>query len=59
AQQGMTRAQWDDSLNWMTTRHGMNPLQGADRKLILDYLETHFPPATRAGGRDSSNPFLK
>lgn len=55
AQQGMTRAQWDDSLNWMTARHGMNKLDGDDRKLILDYLELHYPPATRG----SPNPFLK
>ena len=59
AQQGMTRAQWDDSLNWMTTKHGMNAIEGDDRKLILDYLEQHYPPTTRAGGRDSPNPFLK
>ncbi len=59
AQQGMTRAQWDDSLSWMTTKHGMNALEGDDRKLVLDYLEAHYPPATRAGGRDSPNPFLK
>lgn len=57
--QGMTRTQWDDSLNWMTARHGMNPLEGADRKLILDYLETHYPPTASAGGRGSPNPFLK
>jgi hypothetical protein len=55
AQQGMTRAQWDDSLNWMTTRHGMNKIEGDDRKLILDYLEQHYPPTTRG----SPNPFLK
>lgn len=59
AQQGMTRAQWDDSLSWMTTRHGMNPLEGDDRKLILDYLEAHYPPTAPAGGRGSPNPFLK
>ena len=59
AQQGMTRTQWDDSLNWMTARHGMNPLQGDDRKLILDYLEAHYPPTAPAGGRGSPNPFLK
>lgn len=59
AQQGMTRDQWDDSLNWMTARHGMNRIEGDDRKLILDYLAQHYPPTTRAGGRDSPNPFLK
>lgn len=55
AQQGMTRAQWDDSLNWMTKRHGMNPIEGDDRKLVLDYLEQHYAPTTRG----SPNPFLK
>lgn len=59
AQQGMTRPQWEDSLNWMTSKHGMNPIEGDDRKLVLDYLEQHYPPTTRAGGRDSPNPFLK
>ena len=59
AQQGMTRTQWDDSLNWMTTRHGMHALEGDERKLILNYLETHYPPSAPAGGRGSPNPFLK
>jgi mono/diheme cytochrome c family protein len=58
AQQGMTRAQWDDSLNWMTQKHGMNPLAGEDRKVVLDYLETHFPPTAQPAGRGSPNPFL-
>jgi hypothetical protein len=57
AAQGLTRAQWDDSLTWMTTRHNMADIQGADRDLILDYLEKHFPPKapSRAGGW--RNPF--
>jgi hypothetical protein len=57
AAQGMTRAQWDDSLTWMTTRHNMADIQGADRDLILDYLEKHYPPRapSRAGGW--RNPF--
>jgi len=33
AQQGQTRAQWDDTLNWMTQKHGMPPLDGDLRKL--------------------------
>jgi hypothetical protein len=56
AQQGMNRRQWDDSLAWME-RQGMPPLEGNDRKLVLDYLETVFPPRGRAGG--APNPFLK
>jgi len=57
AAQGMTRAQWDDSLTWMTKRHNMADIQGADRELILDYLEKHYPPRapSRAGGW--RNPF--
>ena len=57
AAQGLTRAQWDDSLTWMTTRHNMADIQGADRALILDYLEKTFPPKSplRAGGW--RNPF--
>ncbi|RKE69378.1 hypothetical protein [Pseudorhodoplanes sinuspersici] len=57
AQQGLTRAQWDDSLNWMTTKHGMNAIEGDDRKIILDYLEQHYPPRSKPG-RGSPNPFL-
>ncbi len=57
AAQGMTRARWDDTLTWMTTRHNMADIQGADRDLILDYLEKQFPPKapSRAGGW--RNPF--
>jgi hypothetical protein len=57
AAQGMTRAQWDDSLTWMTNRHNMADIQGSDRNLILDYLEKNFPPQapSRAGGW--RNPF--
>ena len=55
--QGMTRDRWDETLTWMTERHGMPDIQGADRNLILDYLATHHPPKapTRAGG--FKNPF--
>jgi len=52
AAQGMTRSQWDDSLTWMTNRHNMTDIQGADRDVILGYLERHYPPRapSRAGG---------
>ena len=36
AAQGMTRAQWHDSLTWMKNRHNMADIQGADRDLILE-----------------------
>ena len=55
AQQGQTRQQWDDTLNWMTKRHGMPPIDGELRKIVLDYLETTFPPRTAPGGWQ--NPF--
>ena len=59
AAQGMTRAQWDDSLSWMTTRHNMPALDGNDRKVVLDYLERTYPPRAPAGRGGWQNPFLK
>ena len=56
AQQGMTRRQWEDSLQWMTDRHGMSPLPAKDQKAVLDYLEATFPPRAPAGG-GWQNPF--
>lgn len=56
SQQGMTRAQWDETLDVMTERHKMPRLEGDERALILDYLAASFPPKTRRG---APNPFLK
>jgi hypothetical protein len=56
AQQGQTRAQWDDTLTWMTQKHGMPPMDGDFRKTVLDYLETAFPPRRAPGGWQ--NPFI-
>ena len=54
--QGMSRAQWDETLSWMTKRHNMPDIQGDDRQLILSYLEKQYPPKpARAGGW--KNPF--
>lgn len=58
AAQGMTRRQWDDSLAWMTQRHGMPALEGKERDLVLDYLETTFPPRAPASRGGWQNPFL-
>lgn len=58
AQQGLNRRQWEESLDWMTVKHGMPKLDDADRKVVLDYLETTYPPRAPAG-RGSPNPFLK
>lgn len=54
-QQGMTRERWSESLDWMTERHAMPKLEGAERDQILDYLTHAFPPRRRA----PVNPFLK
>jgi hypothetical protein len=57
AQQGQSRTQWEATLAYMTQRHSMPPLEGDDRKAVLDYLEAAFPPRTTPGGWQ--NPFLK
>jgi hypothetical protein len=57
AQQGMTRRQWEDSLQWMTDRHGMSPLPAKEQKAVLDYLEATFPPRQPAGRGGWQNPF--
>ncbi len=46
-QQGLDRDSWDESLVWMVEEQEMDSLAPEDRKLVLDYLATHF-------GRDSS-----
>lgn len=57
AQQGMNRRQWEDSLQWMTEKHGMQPLPDKDRTIVLDYLEQAFPPRAPAANRGWQNPF--
>jgi hypothetical protein len=55
AAQGQSRRQWEAVLDFMVERHNMPPLSAKDRTAVLDYLETAFPPRSRAG---SPNPFL-
>ena len=57
AQQGMSRRQWEDSLQWMTDRHNMPPLPDKEKKIVLDYLEATFPPRAPAGRGGWQNPF--
>jgi len=57
AAQGLSRAGWDDSIALMVQRHGMPALDDKDKKVVLDYLETAFPPRAPAGG-GWQNPFL-
>ncbi len=56
AQQGMSRERWDETLNWMTERQGMPPLEGKERETVLNYLSTTFPPRKAPSGWQ--NPFL-
>ena len=57
AQQGMTRRQWEDSLQWMTDRHGMSPLKPDEQKVVLDYLESTYPPRAPVNRGGFQNPF--
>jgi hypothetical protein len=58
AAQGMSRERWDETLRFMTVRHNMPPIEGNDRRLILDYLAATFPE--RAPSRRGwQNPFTK
>jgi len=56
AAQGMSRARWDDTINFMIERHNMPAINGADRELVLDYLSATFPERTRRGWQ---NPFTQ
>ena len=58
-QQGMTRAQWEDSINLMIRRHNMPPLDDKDRDVVLGYLEAAYPPRAPAGRGGWQNPFSK
>jgi hypothetical protein len=54
----MNRRQWEESLDWMTEKHGMPPLPEKEQKIVLDYLEATFPPRAPAAARGGwQNPF--
>jgi hypothetical protein len=57
AQQGMSRRQWEESLQLMIDRHNMAPLPDKDKKVVLDYLEATYPPRAPAGRGGWQNPF--
>lgn len=42
AQQGQTREGWEELLQWMVEKQGMQPIPENDREMILDYLSTHY-----------------
>jgi hypothetical protein len=58
AQQGMSRRQWDETLDFMTEKHGMPKLEGKDRDAVLSYLEATFPPRAQERPGGWQNPFL-
>ncbi len=56
AAQGMSRERWEDTLDWMTVRHGMPKLEGEDRRRVVDYLAKTYPAAAAPRG-GWKNPF--
>ena len=42
AQQGLTRDNWDELLDWMIEDQGMSEIDDEDRTEILDYLAAHY-----------------
>jgi hypothetical protein len=54
--QAMSRERWDETLTWMSERHGMPELEGEERARFLDYLSAHFGPA--AESEQGRAPFL-
>jgi hypothetical protein len=63
----MSRERWDAALSWMTERHGMPPLEGEYREMVLDYLAAAFGEKAAAAHRNRpfatpparKNPFLE
>lgn len=42
AQQGLSRADWDELLDWMVEEQGMAEFDPEQRVVILDYLAEHY-----------------
>ncbi|MFN6999854.1 MAG: hypothetical protein ACK4ST_07460 [Elioraea tepidiphila] len=55
---GFTRQQWDELMDWMTEKHGMNPLEGELRETIVNYLAEAYPPR-RQRPPAFANPFAR
>lgn len=45
-QQRLSRDAWDETLVWMVEEQAMDPLSEDERRLVLDYLATHFNAET-------------
>jgi len=50
AQQGMSRERWDETFDFMVSRHKMVDVQGEQREQMLDYLTRAFPERRAPGG---------
>jgi mono/diheme cytochrome c family protein len=55
---GFTRQQWDELMDWMSEKHGMNPLEGELRETIVNYLAEAYPPR-RQRPPAFANPFAR
>ena len=44
AQQGLTRKDWVETLEYMVEEHGMAPIAAPDFDRIVEYLSTHYGP---------------
>ena len=42
AQQGLTRQDWSDLMEWMVEEQGMGEIEEPDLTIVLDYLEKHY-----------------
>lgn len=48
-QQGLTRAGWDELIDWMIEEQDMAEVDAEDRKLILNYLSSYYNIDQRGG----------
>ena len=55
--QGMDRGRWDDTLTWMTAKHGMPAPDPQTRRVLLDYLSQAYPTKAPAQAGGWVNPF--
>lgn len=58
AAQGLSREKWDETLDWMVTKHNMPALAAEEREKVLAYLAASFPPKAPAQQGGWKNPFL-
>lgn len=51
AQQGLSRADWEEVLVWMVDEQEMEPLEPEDHKLVIDYLAKYVSVEARRAAR--------